>query len=56
MGVFIAMFMVSIPALVKALFGVKEMDEFNKTKYQNVKKDIETVWANLQKIYKEIKK
>ena len=56
MGVFIAMFMVSIPALVKALFGVKEMDEFNKTKYQNVKNNIETVWANLQKIYKEIKK
>ena len=52
MGVFIAMFMVSIPALVKSLFNVTISDDF----YKTTKNNIETVWANLQKIYKEIKK
>ena len=52
MGVFIAMFMTSIPALIKTLFNVKISDKF----YQTAKKNLDTTWANLQKIYKSIKK
>ena len=52
MGAFIAMFMTAIPALVKTLFSVSISDDF----YQTTKKNIETVWSNVQKWYKDIKK
>ena len=52
MGAFIAMFMVSIPALIKTLFSVEISDDFYKTTKSNVDK----VWSNAQKIYKDIKK
>ncbi len=52
MGAFIAMFMTSIPALVKSLFNVTISDDF----YQTTKKNLETMWSNAQKWYKEIKK
>lgn len=52
MGAFLAMFMTSIPALVKTLFNVTISDSF----YQTTKNNLNTVWSNLQKFYKVIKK
>jgi len=52
MGVFIAMFMTSIPTLIKTLFNVKISDEF----YKTTKNNLDVTWANLQKIWKVIKK
>ena len=52
MGAFIAMFMTAIPALVKTLFSVSISDDF----YQTTKKNMEKVWSNVQKWYKDIKK
>jgi len=52
MGAFIAMFMTAIPALVKTLFSVSISDDF----YQTTKKNIENMWSNVQKWYKDIKK
>ena len=52
MGAFIAMFMTAIPALVKTLFNVSISDDF----YQTTKKNMENVWSNVQKWYKDIKK
>ncbi|MBP5708035.1 MAG: hypothetical protein J6W79_03500 [Alphaproteobacteria bacterium] len=52
MGAFIAMFMTSIPALVKTLFNVQIPDDF----YQTTKNNLDTMWSNLQKWYKDIKK
>ena len=52
MGVFIAMFMTSIPALVRTLFNVQIPNDF----YETTKNNIDIVWSNLQKWYKEIKK
>ena len=52
MGVFMAMFMTSIPALAQTLFNVKISDGFYKTTVKN----IETLWGNLQKTWKVIKK
>jgi len=52
MGVFIAMFMTSIPALIKTLFNVQISDEF----YKTTKNNLDITWANLQKIWKVIKK
>lgn len=52
MGVFIAMFMTSIPALIQTLFNVKISDDF----YKTTKKNLDVTWANLQKIWKIIKK
>ena len=52
MGVFIAMFMTSIPALIQTLFNVKISDDF----YKTAKKNLDTMWSNVQKIYKNIKK
>ena len=52
MGAFIAMFMSSIPALIKTLFNVEISEDFYKTTKQN----LDTIWANLQKIGKFIKK
>jgi hypothetical protein len=52
MGVFVAMFMTSIPALIKTLFNVKVSDDF----YKTTKNNLDTMWSNLQKFYKSIKK
>ena len=52
MGVFIAMFMTSIPALIKTLFNVTLSDDF----YKTTKNNLEITWSNLQKIWKVIKK
>ena len=52
MGVFIAMFMTSIPTLIKTLFNVKISDDF----YKTTKNNLDITWANLQKIWKVIKK
>ena len=52
MGVFIAMFMTSIPALVKSLFSVTISDDF----YKTTKNNMNIMWKNLQKWYKDIKK
>ncbi|MBO4625863.1 MAG: hypothetical protein J5679_01120 [Alphaproteobacteria bacterium] len=56
MGAFIAMFMTSIPALIKTLFNMKELDDFYKSTYQTTKNNLNTVWSNVQKWYKVIKK
>ena len=52
MGAFLAMFMTSIPALSKSLFNVTISDEF----YKTTKNNLDTMWSNLQKWYKVIKK
>lgn len=53
MGIFIAMFMTMIPALVKTLFAnVNIPTSF----YETTKKNINIVWKNLKKWYAEIKK
>lgn len=53
MGIFIAMFMTSIPALVKALFAnVSIPTSF----YETTKKNINIMWGNLKKWYAAIKK
>ena len=52
MGVFIAMFMTSIPALIKSLFSVTISQDF----YQTTQKNLEKMWSDLQKLYKVIKK
>ena len=52
MGAFIAMFMTSIPALINTLFNVSISDDF----YKTTKNNLEITWANLQKIWKVIKK
>lgn len=53
MGLFIAMFMNMIPALVKTLFSNVEIPE---KFYEDAKKDINTLWANAKNWYKGIKK
>ena len=53
MGIFIAMFMTSIPALVKALFAnVSIPTSF----YETTKKNLNIMWGNLKKWYAAIKK
>lgn len=52
MGAFIAMFMASIPPLVKSLFNVTISDDF----YQTTKKNMEIMWKNAKKWYEELKK
>ncbi|MBE6457780.1 MAG: hypothetical protein E7011_03175 [Alphaproteobacteria bacterium] len=52
MGIFIAMFMIMIPALSKTLFNVQMSTRF----YDTTKKNIEIVWENLKKWYSAIKK
>lgn len=52
MGVFIAMFMTSIPALAKSLFNVTISDDF----YNTAKNNTQIVWQNLKKWYAAIKK
>ena len=53
MGIFIAMFMTMIPALVKTLFANVNIP---KTFYETTKKNIEITWQNLKKWYTAIKK
>ena len=53
MGIFIAMFMTMIPALVKTLFAnVKIPEDF----YNTAKKDVNIMWGNLKKWYASLKK
>ena len=52
MGVFIAMFMTSIPALMKTLFNTGISTKY----YDTVKKDVQIVWSNLQKLWESMKK
>jgi hypothetical protein len=52
MGIFIAMFMTMIPALIKTLFNVQISTEF----YDKAKKDLDTLWEGGKKWYKSIKK
>lgn len=52
MGIFIAMFMISIPALVKSLFSVQISTEY----YDKWKKNLEILGANAKKWYESLKK
>lgn len=53
MGLFIAMFMTMIPALIKTLFAnVAIPDGF----YESTKKNLNTMWGNMKKWYSAIKK
>ena len=52
MGVFIAMFMTMIPALIKTLFNVSISEDF----YNTAKNNINVVWNNMKKWYTQIKK
>ena len=52
MGIFIAMFMTSIPALIKSLFNVSMSEDF----YKTTKSNLNTAWSSLRKIYEVIKK
>ena len=52
MGIFIAMFMTSIPALVKALFANVQIPE---KYYESTKKHIDTMWKNAKKWYSSLK-
>lgn len=53
MGIFIAMFMTSIPALVKTLFANVAVPQ---TFYEATKKNLNTVWGNLKKWWGSLKK
>lgn len=53
MGIFIAMFMTMIPALVKTLFAKVSVPE---TYYEKTKKNINIIWENLKKWYASLKK
>lgn len=53
MGIFIAMFMTMIPALVKTLFANVEIPE---KYYEMTKKNLNIVWENLKKWYASLKK
>lgn len=53
MGIFIAMFMTMIPALVKTLFANVEIPE---KYYETTKKNLNIVWENLKKWYASLKK
>ena len=52
MGIFMAMFMVMIPALIKSLFNVSISDKY----YQTAKKDIDTLWKGAKKWWSAAKK
>lgn len=53
MGIFIAMFMTMIPALVKALFAKVQIPE---KFYESTKKHLEITWKNLKNWYSSLKK
>lgn len=52
MGIFIAMFMNMIPALIKTLFNISISDKY----YETVKKNLNIMWGNLKKWYEALKK
>lgn len=52
MGLFMAMFMTMIPALVKTLFNVQISTEY----YDKLEKDLKILWENGKKWYEKIKK
>lgn len=52
MGIFMAMFMTSIPQLIKTLFKVNISQEF----YDSAKKNLNTVWGGAKKIFENAKK
>lgn len=52
LGLFMAMFMTMIPALIKTLFSVEISTDF----YDTVKKNLNTTWSNVKKWYAQIKK
>ncbi len=52
MGLFIAMFMTMIPALIKTLFNVAVSTDF----YDTTKKNLNTMWGGIKKWYAQIKK
>lgn len=52
MGAFLAMFMTSIPALIKSLFSVTIDDDF----YKKTKNNLDTLWKGAKKFYEDIKK
>ncbi len=52
MGIFIAMFMNMIPALVKTLFNISISDKY----YETTKKNLNIMWGNMKKWYAALKK
>lgn len=52
MGIFIAMFMIMIPALSKTLFNVQISDDF----YKTTKNNLDIIWKGLKKWYEVMKK
>ena len=52
LGIFMAMFMVMIPALIKSLFNVSISDSY----YKTAKKDLETFWSGAKKLWESGKK
>lgn len=52
MGIFIAMFMTTIPQLTSMLFKIQISDKY----YQTAKKDINIIWGNLKKWASALKK
>lgn len=52
LGIFMTMFMNMIPALIKSLFNVSISDKY----YQTAKKDINTLWSGVKKIWNSAKK
>ena len=53
MGIFIAMFMTMIPALVKTLFAQVEIPT---SFYESTRKNLDIMWKNLKKWYATLKK
>lgn len=52
LGIFMTMFMIMIPALIKSLFNINISDEY----YQTAKKDLNTLWSGAKKWWKAAKK
>ncbi len=52
LGIFITMFMVMIPALIKSLFNVTISDKY----YQTAKKDVKILWNDTKKVWQSLKK
>lgn len=52
MGIFIAMFMTTIPQLTSMLFKIQISDKY----YQTAKKDLNIMWGNLKKWASALKK
>ena len=52
MGIFMLMFMLMIPALIKSLFNVNVSDKY----YETAKKDIKILWNGAKKFWKSAKK